>query len=482
MRKGKKDIFISYCRKSGGLETAERIRDRLIFLGYTVFMDLHNIELGEEFPATIVEAIKSCKEILLILPPNIKARNGNISNALENKWVKYEICYALKYNKRIIPILMEGYVFPEEDFDSKLPEEFQESQEIIEKYKNIGKKNGIRIKNEYFEDNFKELRRSLKSHRKWKIKKRISVSTCAILLLLGILMIGKCIYNSYLPLFSLSLVSEEESDDENNNQSWNMKYFITNKGGELIGGSVIPSLQIELRVVSKHEGYDYKYGFFDIEFYDYYKGSYFFNDQNNTVSIYESKADTLVEFIYLIEEQLEKNDMYIDMYAIKQFFEIHYTDYFGLNHREFLALENNYNYIFTNWGQDESQDNDEGLVRYCSDNALVRVKQIDDSLIAHSLSSDESAEFAWYIKDDAEYIKEHQNELLKTSVYSVIEAEDMDGNIVDETVKTLGNAVNFVKDEDEFAIGVHTKHENCNYDEDLEWYERVKNVVNDILR
>lgn len=480
MKKGKKDIFISYCRKSGGLETAERIRERLISLGYTVFMDLHNIELGKEFPATIIEAIRSCKEVLLVLLPDIKDRNGNISNALENKWVKYEICYALKYDKRIIPILMEGYEFPEEDFEFKFSEEFRESKEIIDKYKNIGKRNGIRIKNEYFDDNFRELRRTLKSHRKWKIKKKIFVLTCVILLLLSILIIGKCIYNVYLPMFSFSLVSEEDNTDDN--QSWNMKYLITNKGGELAGGKVIPSLQIGLKVVSKHEGYDYKSGFFDIEFFDFYKGNYFFDDQNNTVSIYESEADNLVEFMYLIEKELEQNNMYIDMYAIKQFFEIDYTDCFGLNHKEVFGLENNYNYMFTNWGQNENQDNDEELVRYCPDNALYRVKQIDDSVIAHSLLSDDSSQFTWNIKDDAKYIKEHQNELLKTNVFSAIEGEDMDGNTVDESAKFLGNAVDFVKDEDDFVIGVHIKHGDCDYKEGLEWYEYVKSVVNDILR
>ena len=176
-------------------------------------------------------------------------------------------------------------------------------------------------------------------------------------------------------MFSFSLVSEEDNTDDN--QSWNMKYLITNKGGELAGGKVIPSLQIGLKVVSKHEGYDYKSGFFDIEFFDFYKGNYFFDDQNNTVSIYESEADNLVEFMYLIEKELEQNNMYIDMYAIKQFFEIDYTDCFGLNHKEVFGLENNYNYMFTNWGQNENQDNDEELVRYCPDNALYRVKQID---------------------------------------------------------------------------------------------------------
>lgn len=51
------------------------------------------------------------------------------------------------------------------------------------------------------------------------------------LLLLSILIVGKCIYNAYLSMFSFSHVSGEYNTDDN--QSWNMKYLITNKGGEL---------------------------------------------------------------------------------------------------------------------------------------------------------------------------------------------------------------------------------------------------------
>lgn len=250
-------------------------------------------------------------------------------------------------------------------------------------------------------------------------------------------------------------------------------FFLSSCLWELAGGKVIPSLQIGLKVVSKHEGYDYKSGFFDIKFFNFYKGNYFFDVQNNTVSIYESEADNLVEFMYLIEKELEQNNMYIDMYAIKQFFEIDYTDCFGLNHKEVFGLENNYNYMFTNWGQNENQDNDEELVRYCPDNALYRVKRIDDSVIAHSLLSDDSSQFTWDIKDDVKYIKEHQNELLKINVFSAIEGEDMDGNMVDESVKFLGNAVDFVKDEDDFVIGVHIKYGDCDYKEGLECFSYI---------
>ncbi len=482
MRKGKKDIFISYCRKSGGLETAERIRDRLILLGYTVFMDLHNIELGKEFPATIIEAIRSCKEILLVLPPDIKDQNGNISNALENKWVKYEICYALKYDKRIIPILMEGYEFPDEDFCPNLPEEFQNSKEIENQYINIGKKNGIRIKNEYFDDNFKKIREALKSRRKWKLKKKILVFASIILSFLGTFIVCKCIYNAYLPLFSLSLVTDENNDDGNSEQSWNMKYYIVNKGGQMAGGRVKPSLRIGLKVVSKFESYDYKYGFFDIELNDFYEDSYFFDDQNNTVSIYETEADNLVTFICLMEEQLEKNDMYIDMYAIKNLFEIDYTDRFGVNHQEFYESENNYSYIMTSWGENENQDNDEGLVRYCSDNALVRVRDIDDAMISHPLLGSDSSQLEWEIKDNVKYINKHKNRILPTSVFDVIEAEDINGDATDVLTKDLGKAVEPIEDDAGLAIGLHLYHKECNNKEDLKWYERMESAIYDILR
>ncbi len=107
----KNDIFISYRRKAGGLETAGRIRDRLKGLGYSVFMDLHNMKTGEKFPPQIKNAIENCKDFILVLPPDAEDSTGKLINALESYWVRYEICYALSLNKHIIPVQMDGYFF-----------------------------------------------------------------------------------------------------------------------------------------------------------------------------------------------------------------------------------------------------------------------------------------------------------------------------------------------------------------------------------
>lgn len=481
MKKQRKDIFISYRRKNGGLETAERIRDRLIDLGYTVFMDLHNIDLGEEFPAKIVNAIRSCKEVLLVLPPDSVDKNGNTSNALGNKWVMYEISYALNFEKNIIPILMEGYEFPEKNSYPELPEEFNEFPEITEKFRKIHEKNGIKLKIGQFDDDFKHLKKDLKSRPKWNIKKKILVPTCTILLLLSLLITGKCVYNSYLPLFSLSLTPDDNSSFESDNQSWNMNYLITNKGGQLAGGKVTPSLRIGLKIVSTYEGYNYKYGFFDIEFYDFYEDSYFFDDQNNTVSIFESKADKLVTYIDLMEEQLEKENMYINMYAVKMFFEIDYTDIFNINHRELYEAENNYNYLFTNWGTDTNQDNEEDeFVRYCSDNTLIKVWEIDDALFSVPLLNSNSSQIASDIKDDVKYIIKHQNKILKTNIADIEEAEDADGNTIDVPTEYLGKAAELIEGDNGLLIGVHIKHKRCSYQEDLKWYEQLLKKIEDI--
>lgn len=481
-RQKKSDIFISYRKINGGLEVANIIRDHFKSLNYTVFMDSHSIKLGEEFPTKIKDAIKSCKEVLLILPPDAIDEYGNASNALESEWVRFEIGYALQFNKTIIPILMLGYKFPKKDSYPELPEKFKKFPEINEKFRKINLKHGIELKNEPSDNYLEKLRKNLKSRPKWNIIKKILLPICITLLCLCILITSKCIYNLYLPLFSLTLALNENSDEKNSYPSWNMNYLITNKGGQLAGGKIIPSLRIGLKVVSKYQSYDYKYGFFDTKFYDFYEDSYFFDDQNNTVLIVESKADNLVNFITLMEEQLEKNDMYIQMYAIKTFFRIEYTDRLGLNHEEFYESENNYNYLLTGWGTKENQFNKEELVRYCSDNALVRVKKFDEALFSHPLFNNDSSQLAWDIKVNVKYVKKHQNKILKTNIPVIMEAEDDDRNAIDVPVEYMGNSVKLIEDDTGFVIGDHCTHDECIYKEDLKWYERAKRTINNILR
>ena len=303
------------------------------------------------------------------------------------------------------------------------------------------------------------------------------------LLLFGILIIAKCIYNRNLPLFSLSFMTDENSDAESNNQSWNMKYLIVNKGGKMAGGRIRPRLCIGLKVVSKFEGYDYKYGFFDIELHGFYEDSYFFDDQNNTVSIFETEADKLITLISFMEGQLEKSDMYIDMYAIKNSFEIDYTDCFGVDHQEFYESENNYSYMLTGWGEKENTDyNDGELVRYCSDNALVKAREIDTDIFSYSLLDGDSSYIEWIAKDNVKYIKKHQNEILQTNAYNFEEVEEINGNVTDIPTEELGTFVDAIVDDAGLLIGLHRFHDGCNNKDDVQWYERVKDAFYDLMR
>ncbi len=453
--KNKSDIFISYQRK-GGLQTAGRIKDRLINLGYSVFIDLDNMEYGKEFPVQIKEAIRFCKDFLLILPSDTKG------NALENKWIKFEICYAIKYNKRIIPILLEGYVFPSKATYPEVPKEFKEFTYVVDKFENLSKLNGIPFKDEFFDSCFEHLKKTLKSHRRLNRKKKIIILTLISLVILGLIIAGICAYNLQLPRFSLSLLSEESDNSDDNIQSWNLKYLITNKGGKLLGGKVIPKLRVGYDVVSIVEGESYKHGCFEIEFIDFYKDSYFFDDQNNTASIYETKADSLIQFICVLEEQLEKNGMYIQSYSIKTIFEVNYTDYFGIVHKELLESENNYNYMFTPWNEGQIETEEIILTRYYSDNALIKIREIEDALISYPLLNCADSNVAWIAEDGAEYINKNQNEILKTNVYGVLMAEDDTGAEIDIPGNYIDAAVEIISDDAGFAIGYHKWHENCN--------------------
>ncbi len=106
-------IFISY-RRSGGDTTAKLIQERLINEGFTVFYDRDSLHSGY-FDEKIFSAIKTCKDFILILPPNALDRCID-----DGDWVRKEIQYALQYKKNIIPIIIPGFNFPE-----NLPEDIE---------------------------------------------------------------------------------------------------------------------------------------------------------------------------------------------------------------------------------------------------------------------------------------------------------------------------------------------------------------------
>lgn len=95
------DIFISY-RRVDGRDYARNIMQALKIVGYPkVFFDYNSLRDGV-FNTQILDAIYSCKDFILVISPLALKNCGR-----EGDWVAREIRTAIKYHKKIIPIVIE---------------------------------------------------------------------------------------------------------------------------------------------------------------------------------------------------------------------------------------------------------------------------------------------------------------------------------------------------------------------------------------
>lgn len=95
------DIFISY-RRVDGRDYARSIMQALKIVGYPkVFFDYNSLRDGV-FNTQILDAIYSCKDFVLVISPLALKNCGR-----EGDWVAREIRTAIKYQKKIIPIVIE---------------------------------------------------------------------------------------------------------------------------------------------------------------------------------------------------------------------------------------------------------------------------------------------------------------------------------------------------------------------------------------
>lgn len=98
----KYDAFISY-RRDNGFLMAQVIHDHLEERGIHCFLDLEELQAGV-FDEKIYDAIQDSPNFILILQPNALDRCTD-----EEDWVAKEIIAATKMNKKIIPVLCEGF-------------------------------------------------------------------------------------------------------------------------------------------------------------------------------------------------------------------------------------------------------------------------------------------------------------------------------------------------------------------------------------
>ena len=137
-------IFISY-RRTGGLETARNLRDRLTSLHYKVFFDLTSMREGK-FNQQIFEEIEQADDFLLILS------EGSLDRCVEEEdWMRLEIQRALLLHKNIIPIWKPTF----KGFPLSLPQDIAD----IRNY------DSVRLSEDYYDAFFLKVIARLKAQR-----------------------------------------------------------------------------------------------------------------------------------------------------------------------------------------------------------------------------------------------------------------------------------------------------------------------------
>lgn len=129
------DIFISY-RREGGYAMARLLYECFKNAGLSVFLDLEELRAGP-FNDKLYEAIDSCENFVLVLPPDSLDRCVH-----QNDWLRLEIEHAIRQKKNVIPVMMEGFTFPDD-----LPPSIQ----VLPFF------NGVQSSREYFDATIKKL-------------------------------------------------------------------------------------------------------------------------------------------------------------------------------------------------------------------------------------------------------------------------------------------------------------------------------------
>ncbi|HBO62138.1 MAG TPA: hypothetical protein DD645_05725 [Olsenella sp.] len=101
------DNFISY-RRAGASEQAKMIFDALREQGLTAFYDRDSLRSGV-FDERLIEAIDGATNVILLLGPGALDRCSNPED-----WLRREIVEALDRHKNIVPVFINGFVFPDE--------------------------------------------------------------------------------------------------------------------------------------------------------------------------------------------------------------------------------------------------------------------------------------------------------------------------------------------------------------------------------
>lgn len=225
MTNNKYVIFISY-RREGGYDTAKHLYDLLTRDGYRVSFDIDTLRNGN-FDTSLLKRIYECKDFILILDKHAFDRTLDTSFNPNNDWLRQELAYALKQNKNIIPVFLNGM----SGFPPGLPSDIS----------GVIKKNGPEYNRYYFNDFYKTLKERfiISKPNKTKLWKLVFLAVLLLCIIIGIIisqysssnhsnLIDTLVYTSEYEQSNQSAIAENSSEHnttgENNVKTQLMKF------------------------------------------------------------------------------------------------------------------------------------------------------------------------------------------------------------------------------------------------------------------
>jgi hypothetical protein len=120
-------IFISY-RRSDSAAFAGRVQDEILraIPDAKVFLDVNTIDKGDNFRTAITSSIEASEVFLILIGKGwltLDKTSGTPRVCNDGDYVRYEISWALKHKKTIIPVLIDGAMMPEANL---LPEDIRD--------------------------------------------------------------------------------------------------------------------------------------------------------------------------------------------------------------------------------------------------------------------------------------------------------------------------------------------------------------------
>lgn len=140
-------------------------------------------------------------------------------------------------------------------------------------------------------------------------------------------------YNVLNPKFSLSLFHIDGTEYTD----FNRILKIYNCGGQIVNSKIEPQMFLDIYYSNADSTYQ---GDILIEIRNYFSENYFFDYNESAFVIQETMANEVYSFVDNINNTLAELDLFhIDLFSIKTYYSITYSNYSGKRRKKFLNLQ-----------------------------------------------------------------------------------------------------------------------------------------------